>query len=77
MRLGSLGTEMVPRLAWSLSTEPYEGGKNLAGAAFKGTGVVVVFPLSALVSNSEIRVVFDRTARGFSGCRCAASAQCP
>jgi hypothetical protein len=28
---------------------------------------VAVFPLSALVSGSEIRVVFDRTARGFSG----------
>jgi hypothetical protein len=41
--------------------------QNLAGTAFKGTGVVAVFPLSALVANSEIRVVFDRTARGFSG----------
>lgn len=40
--------------------------QNPAGTAFKGTGVVAVFPLSALVPNSEIRVVFDRTARGFS-----------
>jgi hypothetical protein len=41
--------------------------QNLAGTAFKGTGVLAVFPLSALVADSEIRVVFDRTARGFSG----------
>ena len=39
----------------------------------KGTGVLAVFPLSALVPNSEIRVVFDRTARGFSGLSCARS----
>jgi hypothetical protein len=41
--------------------------QTLAGTTFKGTGVVAVFPLSALVPNSESRVVFDRTARGFSG----------
>jgi hypothetical protein len=29
--------------------------------------VVAVFTLSALMPDSEIRVVFDRTARGFSG----------
>lgn len=48
------------------TTELTEQYQNLAGTAFKGTGVAV-FPLSALVPNSEIRVVFDRTARGFSG----------
>jgi len=41
--------------------------QSLVGTAFKGTGVVAVFSLSALVPDSEIRVVFDRTARGFSG----------
>lgn len=41
--------------------------QNLVGTTFKGTGVVAMFPLSALVPDSEIRVVFDRTARGFSG----------
>lgn len=41
--------------------------QTLAGTAFKGTGVVAVFPLGALVPDTEIRVVFDRTTRGFSG----------
>jgi hypothetical protein len=41
--------------------------QDLAGTAFKGTGVVAVFPITGLTADSEIRVVFDRTARGFSG----------
>jgi len=49
------------------TTEMTAEYQNLAGTAFKGMGVVAVFPLNALVPDSEIRVVFDRTARGFSG----------
>ena len=57
-------SEVVQPLRASELTAQYQ---SLAGTAFKGTGIVAVFPLSALVPNSEIRVVFDRTARGFSG----------
>jgi hypothetical protein len=44
-------------------TEDYQ---NLNGTTFEGSGVVAIFPLSALTPNSEIRVVFDRIARGSS-----------
>jgi hypothetical protein len=37
-------------------------------------GIVAIFPLAALTPNTEIRVTFDRTAKGFSGLRCAESA---
>lgn len=56
--------DVIQPLTMTKSTAQYQ---IVAGTALKGTGVIAVFPLSALVSNSEIRVVFDRTARGFSG----------
>jgi hypothetical protein len=49
------------------TTELAAQSQDLGGTAFKGPGIVAVFPLSALVVDSEIRVLFDRTARGFSG----------
>ena len=64
-RRGSKGpADVIQPLRTSELTAQYQ---NLVGTAFKGTGVVAVFPLSALMPDSEIRVVFDRTARGFSG----------
>jgi hypothetical protein len=56
--------DVIQPLKTSELTAQYQ---NLVGTAFKGTGVVAVFPLSALMPDSEIRVVFDRTARGLSG----------
>jgi hypothetical protein len=41
--------------------------QTLNGTAFAGPGVVAVFPLSALTTNFEIRVSFDRMARGSTG----------
>jgi hypothetical protein len=46
--------------------------QNLTGTTFTGAGIVAIFPLTALTASSEIRVVFDRTARGssaLSNCR--------
>jgi hypothetical protein len=64
-RRGSKGpADVIQPLKTTELTAQYQ---NLVGTNFKGTGVVAVFPLSALVPDSEIRVVFDRTARGFFG----------
>lgn len=46
--------------------------QDSTGTSFDRPGVIAIFPLSALARNNEIRVVFDRVARGsnaLSTCR--------
>ena len=57
-------TDVVAPLRSTELTPQYQ---QLTGTVFRGSGVVAVFALGALEPNTEIRVVFDRTARGFSG----------
>ncbi len=57
-------TDVIQPLKTTGLTAQYQ---SLTGTIPKGAGVVAVFPLSALGADSEIRVLFDRTARGVSG----------
>jgi hypothetical protein len=56
-------TDAVQPVQTTALTAAYQ---NLTGTTLKGTGIVAVFPLSALGAGSEIHVVFDRAARGLS-----------
>ena len=57
-------TELVEPLNRMELSEQYQA---LHGIEIKGPATVAVFPLSAVVPNSEIRVMFDRVARGVWG----------
>jgi hypothetical protein len=51
--------------------------QNLVGTAFKGTGVVATFPLSALMPDMRFVSYSIERLEASPGWRCAASALCP